>query len=49
MTYRQAQAMLRTPRDWPTDLVRSATDHLGTRLAKQKPVLTVAEFSGWKA
>lgn len=46
-TVAQAQKVLRNPSAWPTDLVRMAADHLGSRLSSLSPLSRIAEEDGW--
>jgi hypothetical protein len=47
MTYGQAQDILANPLEWPADVVRAATEHLGRRLADVPPVSKEAEARRW--
>lgn len=49
MTYGQAQDILANPVEWPADVVRAATEHLGRRLADVPPVAEEAEVRRWNA
>jgi hypothetical protein len=48
MTQSLAEQILAEPHNWPTAVVRRATDRLATRLEKQSPVSMVATRHDWR-
>jgi hypothetical protein len=47
ISYKDAQAVLRQPLDWPADIVRAAVDRLGERLGTLEPIASVATADAW--
>ncbi len=48
LTFAQAEGILASPHEWPTDLVRAAVDRLSVRLSSQAPVFEVAAAGDWR-